>query len=135
MPPAITTLCLKSVSAGPHEPEMSRGSLLIAVKVVDVRARQHPKVVLSVDSLYVYDALSDALCESAAAASMIAACCFPSPVFVSSRTRPSLLDASAFALSVRPCASIVVAGTNTARPSSLLSVNVGDGRRLRSTYM
>src|SRR5690348_13418498 len=54
--PATTSLWRKSVSAGPHDPERSRGSLLIAVKVVDVRARQHPNVVLSSDSLCVYDA-------------------------------------------------------------------------------
>src|SRR5215467_7812085 len=85
--PAMTNLCLKSVSDGPQEPERSRGSLLIAVYVVEVRARQQPNVVLSSASLYVYDASSDAPRGSAAVASTIAACWRASPVFVSSSTR------------------------------------------------
>src|SRR5256885_14632228 len=133
--PATTTLCRRAVSDGPHEPLKSRGSLLIAVKVVAVRARQHPKVVLSSDLLYVYDAVRLARKGSAASPSRIAARSRPSPTFSNSRTRPSADDASAFAFSVLPCASIVVGATKTARFSSLLSVKAGAARRFRSMYM
>src|SRR5215813_12105386 len=133
--PEIDTLCRKSRSDGPHEPERSRGSLLMAVNVVEVRAKQQPKDVLSSDLLYVYEALSVPRNGSAAAASNIAVWSRPSPVFVSSSTRPSDDDTRAFALSVWPCASIVDAGTKTARSCSLPSVNAGVARRLRSVYM
>src|SRR5262245_34908773 len=133
--PVSTTLLRKSVSDGPHEPPRSRGSPLIAVNVVDVRARQQPNVVLSSALLYVYEPLSSRSCGNAAVPSRIAARSRPSPVFVNSRTRPSGGDASAFVLRVRPCASIVVAGTNTGRSSSFDNVNAGSARRLRSTYI
>ena len=77
--PVTTNLFLKSVSDGPNDPERSRGSPLIALKVVAVRARQHPKEVLSDALLYVYDASIRASRGNVNVASAIAARSVASP--------------------------------------------------------
>ena len=118
------------MSDGPHEPDRSRGSLLIAVNVVDVRARQQPNVVLSRDWLCVYDALSVAPNGSDAPrfddlgvlASLAGVRQLEHATELRRRQRVRVERAS-LRVDRR-------AGTNTARFSSLLSVNAGVGAQI-----
>src|SRR5215211_4401286 len=108
----VATLCRKSKSDGPHEPERSRGSLFTGVSSDAVRAMQQLNVELSRARLYVYDARANPPRGSTTAPSMIAARARARPVDTSSSTCVNSGFSYANRAVVRPVAGIVLAGTN-----------------------